>query len=1486
MRAKDWTATPLGPPEGWPQSLKTVIRIMLSSRYAMWMAWGPDLTFFCNDAYRPTLGVKHGWALGTTARKVWEEIWKDIGPRIDKVLATAEATWDEGLLLFLERSGYPEETYHTFSYSPVADDGGAIAGMLCVVTEVTERVIGERRLALLRELSGELAGLNEMARLPTALRRALATDPYDLPFTLTYLLEDGGRQARLACATGVAGDADLAPATVALGDGGWPGGILQGPQRSVPLPDGLPQAPTGPWARSPRAAMVLPLAAQGQDGPAGFLIAGLNPFRAVDEDYAGFLDLVAGQIAASLGNIRAYQEERRRAEALAEIDRAKTTFFSNVSHEFRTPLTLMLGPLEELLAEMPAAGRDRLEAAHRNGLRLLKLVNSLLDFSRIEAGRAQAAFVATDLGAFTAELAANFRSTMEKAGLAFRVDCRSPLPVHVDRDMWETIVLNLVSNAFKFTFSGEVAVGLETSPDGRSAVLTVADTGTGIEADQLPDLFERFHRVAGAQGRTFEGSGIGLALVRELVRLHGGTITADSTPGRGSRFTVTLPLGSAHLPAERVVRGGDPPLAPGRARAYVEEALRWLPDGAAMPGDETLFAAVGDPGLQSPAPGRGERVLLADDNADMRDYIGRLLRAAGYAVEAVGDGEAALAAARATPPDLILSDVMMPRLDGFGLLRGLRDDPLLRRIPVLLLSARAGDEARIEGLQAGADDYLTKPFAAREMIARVASNLQLSAIRRQAEAALEEEARTLEILNRVGTTIAAELNLERAVQTVTDAATALTGAAFGAFFYNVLDEAGERYTLYTISGVPRAAFEQFPMPRNTAVFAPTFEGVGVVRSDDILADPRYGRNAPHQGMPDGHLPVRSYLAMPVVARTGEVLGGLFFGHPEPARFTDRAERLVIGIAAQAAIAIDNARLYQAAQAEIAQRRKTEATLREAELAQFRLNELLEAKVAERTAELSLSNEQLRVEAAERERVEQALRQAQKMEAIGQLTGGVAHDFNNLLTIIIGNLETLQRQYTREAPDIGRIRRAADNAFRGAQRAAALTQRLLAFSRRQPLDPRPVDANKLVATMSDLLRRTLGEGIAIETVLAGGLWRSHADPNQLESAILNLAVNARDAMPQGGRLTIETANAYLDEGYAAFQAEVVPGQYIVIAISDTGSGMPREVIAQAFEPFFTTKGVGHGTGLGLSQVYGFVKQTGGHVKIYSEVGQGTTVKVYLPRLLGDAAEDEDGDGPAAATPHAASELILVVEDDDDVRAHSVDILTEIGYRVVQAPNGAAALEIIGHRDDIALLFTDVGLPGGMNGRQLAEAALARLPGLKVLFTTGYARNAIVHDGRLDPGVQLITKPFTYAALSAKVRDMLDIETTAATILVVEDDALVRMVMVETLSGFGARVEEAATATEAIAKTRLLGDRLAAAIVDLGLPYRKGDGLALELRAMQARLPIIVASGYGQGDLAARLGQDPLISFLPKPYDADQVAAHLRRLGLAGLEIATS
>ena len=1153
----DWSGTSLGPASTWPQSLIAALRIMLTSRYQMWMAWGGDLIFFCNDAYVPTLGVKHPAALGRPARQVWSEIWSDIGPRIDSVLRTGEATWDEGLLLFLQRSGFPEETYHTFSYSPLPDDDGNIAGMLCVVMEETQRVIGERRVATLRDLASDLGAVRSEPEVLEAVARVLRRNDKDLPFNLIYLADtaETGRLWRMADT----GSSAAAPETVARPeDLPFPAAaVLAGTEpRLIHDVTAMPGLTTGAWDQPPRQAVIVPIAQQGSGQPAGLFIAGINPYRPLTESYTGFIDLVAAQIAAGLGAARAYEAERRRAEALAEIDQAKTAFFSNVSHEFRTPLTLMLGPLEEEIAAIGGEAAERLSMVHRNGLRLLRLVNTLLDFSRIEAGRVQARFQPTSLAAYTDELVSNFRSACDRAGLHLKTAC-GPLgqPVYVDTEMWERIVLNLVSNAFKYTLTGGIAVGLRSDPGGNAVLFTVADTGIGIPDAELPHIFDRFHRIEGQRGRTLEGTGIGLALVNELVRLHGGSIDVASQVGRGTTVTVRLPFGRDHLPADRVSETPSRGTTEGAAAAtFVEEALRWLPDAgttaaaanaaAAHPADlletSSVLASLGL--VSEPAKQERRRILLADDNADMRDYVVRLLRP-GYDVEAVRDGQEALHAVRNRRPDLILSDVMMPRMDGFGLLAGIRADPATRDLPVILLSARAGEEARVEGLDAGADDYLVKPFSARELLARIRSNLDLARLRQQARDALQQA-----------------------------------------------------------------------------------------------------------------------------------------------------------------------------------------------------NEQLEQRVAE--------------EMTRRAKAEETLRQSQKMEAIGHLTGGVAHDFNNLLTVISGGVETLQRTLASVplGRDDARVRRALGMIAQGADRAATLTHRLLAFARRQTLDPRPIDANKLVAGMSELLRRTLGEAVALETVLAGGLWRTAADANQLENALLNLAVNARDAMPAGGKLTIETANTHLDEAYVATHDDITAGQYVMIAVSDTGTGMSPDTLGRVFEPFFTTKDIGQGTGLGLSQVYGFIKQSSGHVKLYSEVGQGTTVKLYLPRLLADHAETVDHAGEPAI-PRGHGEIILVVEDEPAVREHSIAVLHELGYRVLAAPDGREALRILAREPEIAALFTDVGLPGGMNGRQLVEAARQHRPGLKVVYTTGYARNAIVHGGVLDPGTELLPKPFSFAALASKIHTVL-------------------------------------------------------------------------------------------------------------------------------------
>jgi PAS domain S-box-containing protein len=754
LRAFDWTSTPLGPPQDWPQSLKTAVRIMLTSRQPIWIGWGEELTYLYNDPYKSIIGGKHPEALGQPVSAVWREIWDEIGPMLSSAMSGDEGTYVEEQLLIMERNGYPEETYYTFSYSPIPEDGaggGRAGGIICANTDDTRRVLGERQIALLRELATETADARTREEACTRSARALASNPRDVLFALIYMADPDGQSVSLAGAYGIEAGHPAAPGSAALDDSRWPFADVLRTQEprlvsdlATRFPCALPSGATGAsgaWRQPPAQAAVLPIGATGETGRPGVLIVGLNPFRLYDDNYQGFLSLAAGQIAASIGHAHAYEEERKRAETLAELDRAKTTFFSNISHEFRTPLTLMLGPVDEILAgsqdEVLPDHWELLSLVHRNGLRLQRLVNMLLDFSRIEAGRVQASYEPTDLSSFTRELASTFRSACEKAGLELVVSCPPlPEPVYVDRDMWEKVVLNLVSNAFKFTLEGKIEVALQ-AVDG-NAQLTVRDTGAGIPPQEMPKLFERFHRVEGTPRRTLEGSGIGLALVQELVRLHGGEVRAESELGRGTTFFVTLPFGKEHLAADRIRPARTPASTPAGAAPFVEEAMRWIPDTAAalQPADGSFFSAGLPLPTASPADGgQRPRILLADDNSDMRDYIHRLLTPE-YEVTAVADGMAALRAARDERPDLVLTDVMMPGLDGFGLLRELRADPDLRGLPILLLSARAGEESRVEGLDAGADDYLVKPFSAREMLARVGAHLQMARLRREAAEAL------------------------------------------------------------------------------------------------------------------------------------------------------------------------------------------------------------------------------------------------------------------------------------------------------------------------------------------------------------------------------------------------------------------------------------------------------------------------------------------------------------------------------------------------------------------------------------------------------------------------------------------------------------------------------------------------------------------------------------------------------------------------------
>jgi signal transduction histidine kinase len=1053
MRRHDWRKTSLGPPEHWPQALRSMVRVLLTSRYQMCIGWGKDLAFLYNDAYYPTLGGKHPGALGQPAASVWREIWSEIGPLIEQVMNTGEAIYSEGMQLFLERSGFREETFHTFSFSPLFDDHGTIAGLFCVVVEETERIISARRLATLRELAAAAAHATQQAALFATIATQLSANPHDLPFALVYIFDADGN-ASLAAASGIEAGHAAAPRVIEPQRHPWLRSTFQ-QSATVELVDDLAHEfsalPTGAWNQPPRAALVVPIAQHGSPQAAGVFVAAINPHRPLDTAYRDFVSLVASQIASAVASVRNFVATVRR-------DAARAVMLS----EQRLQLS-----------------QDRLSRALSTG-----------------------------------------RVAVYEWNLGDRVNLYGPL-----------------TEAF----------GVSEEEGARG--MSLKQFMSGIHPDD--------------RARTTE--------------------LADQTVTTGKPYEAEY----------RIIRGHE---------------LR------------TVLS-------------RGHTVTMPSGE---RNFTGVLID-------------------------------------------------------------------------------LTQEKAVEQQL-------------RANEQALLEQTRALEVLNRAAGMIAGEVNTERVVQTITDAGVELIGAQFGAFFYVVQHRGDERYMLYTLSGAAPDAFASFPMPRRTAVFGPTFDGIGIVRSEDITQDPRYGKNGPYRGMPPGHLPVKSYLAVPVKSVSGEALGGLFFGHELAAQFDARDEELIMGLAATAAVAMDNARLVQTVQRELGQRRLAEAELQQ-------LNSLLEQRVRE--------------EVAERARAEEALRHAQKMEAVGQLTGGVAHDFNNLLTVIIGGLDTIRR--ARSSDEV-RIRRAAEMALQGAQRAAQLTSRLLAFSRRQPLSPRPLDLNMRVRDMTELLHRTLGESVELEGILAPRLWSAEIDQSQLENAILNLAVNARDAMHAGGKLTIETANTLLDESYTATDAEVVPGQYVMVAVSDTGTGMPKQVLARAFEPFFTTKDVGKGTGLGLSMVYGFVKQSGGHVTICSEPRRGTTVKLYFPRYRGSTPVQPIETERVIPTA-SSDEVVLVVEDNLEVRSYSVMVLTELGYRVLEAEDAPSALQVLQGGTDVDLLFTDVVLPG-KSGKILAEEARLGRPNLRVLYTTGYSRDAIVHHGRLDAGVHLISKPFTLEELARRVRDVLD------------------------------------------------------------------------------------------------------------------------------------
>ncbi len=956
MRAHDWAATPLGPPEQWPAGLKVPLRMMLTSRFEMWLGWGEHLAFFYNDAYLPTLGVKHPDALGRPVGQVWPEIFQALQERFASVMRDGVATWDKALLLLLERSGYPEETYHTFSYSPLMGDDGKVGGLMCVVTEETERVISERRLQTLQAVAAALLPVRTRDDIVAAVRSSLATNTHDFPF------------AKIRFFDGVSVEA---PPELDL-DVAWPFEAIRNgaPKVELPLEGLLPDAPRGAWDIPPRDALIVPVAETGQSTPVGALVLGLNPYRRDRDEIARFANLLCVQISAALASVDAYRREAAEIERLRQLFEQSPSFMAILrgsDHRFE-----QVNPgYMQLIGHRDVLGKTVREALPEiEGQGFYELLDQVYATGQVFTGRSA--------------------------------------PVDLQRSPGAQVESRFVDFVYQPI----------RNPDGRI-------TGVFVEGVDVTEAHD----------------------------------ASQALREREARFR-TL------------------------AEAMLNHVWTARPDGG-----------------------------LDWFNGRVYDYSG------------AGPGA----------------------LDGDGWTRIVH-----------------------------ADD---------------------------------------------------------------------------------LGEAAARWAEALASGQPYET--EFRLRRA-----------------------------------DGE--ERWHIAR-AVAQRGE----------------DGAIVRWIGT---------NTDIHE-------QKTATQA------LAE--LNATLEQQVEQRTAELMVA--------------EAALRQSQKMEAVGQLTGGLAHDFNNLLAGISGSLDLLELRTKQGRIDT--LPRYLDAAQGAARRAAALTQRLLAFSRRQTLDPRPININRLVGEMEELIRRTVGPGVEIEVVGAGGIWLTLVDPNQLENALLNLCINARDAMPDGGRLTIETANKWLDDR-AAKARELPPGQYVSLCVTDTGTGMSPEVKARAFDPFYTTKPLGQGTGLGLSMIYGFVRQSGGQVRIYSEVGQGTTMCLYLPRHLGAEADGEVGPDFTTHDYNGHGEAVLVVDDEPTVRMLIVDVLEEAGYHVLEAEDGVGALQILQSKARIDLVVTDVGLPGGLNGRQVADAGRALRPGLKVLFITGYAENAVVGNGHLDPGMQVMTKPFAIDLLGNKIREMLD------------------------------------------------------------------------------------------------------------------------------------
>jgi signal transduction histidine kinase/DNA-binding response OmpR family regulator len=1162
MRAHDWSSTPLGPVESWPQSLRSALGICLNSRYPIALYWGPELALLYNDAWSPIPGAKHPWALGRPGREVWPEIWDSIGPLFERVLATGEGIWQEDELLPMRRHGYTEECYFNFTFSPIPGEGGRIDGIFNAVVETTFRVVGERRTRVLRGLAERTAGAQSAEEACRLAAEALGEASADLPFCILYLLdeENGDPLARIAAAAGIAPGGPASPTTMNVADAPWPFASVLETGRMVAVENIAEHfaaaPPGGPWPEPAERALVVPITLATRPGrPAGILVAGISPRRALDDEYRAFAERAADHIAGAIGNARAYEDERRRAEALAELDRAKTAFFTNISHELRTPLTLIAAPAEDAISDpaLSEAEHARWETVRRSGLRLQKLVNTLLEFSRIEAGRVQASFEPVDLAAYTRDLASLFRSAMERAGLGFAVDAPPlPEPVYVDRDMWEKIVLNLLSNAFKHTFEGIVTVSLHAAGD--HVELKVRDTGAGIPEEELPHVFDRFHRVKGARSRTHEGTGIGLALVQELVALHGGAIALESAPGVGTTATVRLPSGP-RSPSAAPIPAAPPRAAGSRnASAFVEEAMRWIPEEGTPPSpladefpvDEAVLD--GDPATSGMPQGRRARVLIADDNADMRDYLSRLLGRV-WGVEAVADGAAALEAVRRHLPDLVLSDVMMPGLDGFELLRELRADPRTREIPVLLLSARAGEESRIEGMEAGADDYLVKPFSARELAAKVGAHIELARVRREAaerERKLREEAERAR---------AEAEGAEARLREIFAKAPAIIATLRGPDY--VFESANPLYLQHV--GRPDI------LGRPVAEALPEVVEQGVIE----LLGRVYRTGVPF---------VADEMAILLDRRGDGAMDQVFINFVYQPLFDP--DGAVSGILVHGVDVTDQVRARQQVEQQATELEEVQAETETINEELLRANE----ELSEKTREAEEAN-----------------------RAKSEFLASMSHELRTPLNAIAGYLDLVSLGIHGPVTDaqhvaLGRIKRNQEVLL-------SLINDVINFAKleagRLEIECVEVPVGRLLEAMEPLIapqvhaRELVYRCEACAPELAG-----LGDPERIQQVLINLLANAVKFTRPGGRVTL-SADAQ--------------GGVVHIRVSDTGRGIPAEKLEAIFDPFVQVdrraglvEDSQQGVGLGLAISRELARAMDGELTVESTPGAGSTFTLALPR----------------------------------------------------------------------------------------------------------------------------------------------------------------------------------------------------------------------------------------------------------------------------------